>query len=348
MRDIIYAVMTDKKKGLLYSALALVLSIVSVFYGLAIEVRKLLYKTGIFKAEQAPIKVVSIGNLTLGGTGKTPFAINLAKMLSKDLKKDAAILIRGYGWDEQAMLKESLPDTPILVRPDRVDSAHKAVRLYGADVAILDDGFQYWELKRDLDIVLIDSRLPFGNGALFPRGVLRESKSAIKRAHMVVFTKVDKKVIDPGPLKEELKAINPKLMFMEARHRPLYIFDMKTRKNADPVYLKDKKVVLLSSIGDPKYFKETVKGLGANVVASLIFKDHHDYQKKDVDNIIKACTERKFDFILTTEKDAVKLARLGLSIANYCIMVLVVDMEIISGRENLIAGLNSLFIRKAS
>lgn len=346
MRDIIYAVMTDKKKGLPYSLLGLFLGVVSLFYGIAIEARKLLYKAGVFKAERAPIKVISVGNLTLGGTGKTPFVMNLTKILKKDIKKDAAILIRGYGWDEQAMLKASLPETPILVRPDRVDSAHKAVRLYGADAAILDDGFQYWELKRDLDIVLVDSRNPFGNGALFPRGVLREPKTALQRAQIAVLTKVDRKVMDTGPLKAELKAINPKLIFMEARHRPLYVYDMKTKKNADPGYLKEKKVILLSSIGDPKYFKETVKGLGANVVASLIFKDHHDYEKKDIDNIINACKDRKFDFILTTEKDAVKLSRLGLSIAHYCVMVLVVDMEIISGRESLIAGLNSLYIRK--
>jgi tetraacyldisaccharide 4'-kinase len=269
-------------------------------------------------------------------------------MLRKDIKKDASVLIRGYGWDEQAMLKASLPETPILVRPDRVDSAHKAVRLYGSNAAILDDGFQYWELKRDLDIVLIDSRNPFGNGSLFPRGVLRETKKALKRAHVIVFTKVDKRIVDLNALRTELKAINPGLIFMEARHRPLYVYEMKARKNADTGSLKDKKVVLLSSIGDPKYFKETVKALGANVVASLIFKDHHDYEKKDIDNIVKACATRQFDFILTTEKDAVKLARLGLSIGNYTVMVLVVDMEITSGRENLIARLNSLYIRKSA
>ena len=347
MRDLIYAIMTDRKIGAAYAPLKAILSIASFFYGIAIEIRKIFYKTGIFKAESAPIKVISVGNLTLGGTGKTPFVINLAKMLKKDIRKDPSVLIRGYGWDEQAMLKKNLPDTPILVRPDRVDSAHKAVRLYGSSAAVLDDGFQYWELKRDLDIVLVDSRIPFGNGSLFPRGVLREPKSSLKRAHVVVFTKVDKRIVDLNALRAELKAINPELIFMEARHRPLYVYDMKIKTNADTAFLKNKNVVLLSSIGDPKYFKETVKGLGANVAASLIFKDHHDYNKKDIDNIVKVCATRTFDFILTTEKDAVKLSRLGLSIANYTVMVLVVDMEITEGRENLIARLNSLYIRKS-
>lgn len=348
MRDIIYAVMTDRKTGAAFAPLKLLLYIVSIVYGAAIIIRALLYKMGIFRAEAAPIKIISVGNLTLGGTGKTPFVINLIKVLKKDIRRDASVLIRGYGWDETAMLKQSLPETPILAREDRVDSAHKAMRLYGCDTAVLDDGFQYWELKRDLDIVLIDSRNPFGNGQLFPRGILREPKSAIKRAHVVVFTKVDKKIADLNALRAELKAINPGLVFIEARHRPLYTYELKTKKNQDTGYLKDKKVILLSSIGDPKYFKETAKGLGANVVAHLIFKDHHDYKKKDVDNITRLCKERKFDFILTTEKDAVKLGRLGLSIGNYPLMVLVVDMEITSGRENLIARLHSINSRKGA
>jgi tetraacyldisaccharide 4'-kinase len=340
--------MTDRKNGALFAPLKAILWAVSLLYGAAIAIRALLYKAGIFKAHRAPVKVISVGNLTLGGTGKTPFVIHLAKILKKDIKRDTSVLIRGYGWDETAMLKNSLPETPILAREDRVDSAHKASRLYGCDTAVLDDGFQYWELKRDLEIVLVDSRNPFGNGALFPRGVLREPKSALRRADVIVFTKVDKKLADLNALRSELKSINPGLIFLEARHRPLYLYDMKLKKNQEIAFLKDKKVMLLSSIGDPKYFKEMVKGLGANIVAHLIFKDHHDYKKKDIDNIIKVCAERKFDFILTTEKDAVKLSRLGLSIASHTVMVIVVDMEITSGRESLVARLHSLYSRKGA
>jgi tetraacyldisaccharide 4'-kinase len=243
------------------------------------------------------------------------------------------------------MLKRKLADTPIMVGQDRARSAHKAIKLYGSDTAILDDGFQHWELERNLDIVLIDSRNPFGNGQLFPRGVLREPKDAVRRASVIVFTKTDKKISDLDKVKEELKTINNNLVFIEALHKPVHIYDLRERRERPLAFLAGKRVVLLSSIGDPAYFADTVRALGADVAEHIVFTDHHNYTEPDAQRIMKRCSERKFDFILTTEKDEVKLRRMSLSFGSYTVMTLVIEMEIISAKELLIDRLHSLYTR---
>ncbi len=346
MREFIHSLMTDERKGAAWLPFKFLLYIISLAYWAVILIRAILYKYRIFRSEKVPLKIISVGNLTLGGTGKTPFVIGLVKILKESLNKDAAVLIRGYGWDEQNMLRNSLPDVPVLVGEDRVASAHRAIRLYGSSVAILDDGFQYWELERDLNIVLIDSRDPFGNGNLFPRGVLREPKSAIKRADIVVFSKINKKKYDMTAAKEELKNINDDLIFLEAFHQPKYFYNARLRKQFDLSHVSDKRVVLLSSIGDPAYFEETVSDLGAKVVEHVVYGDHYNYKAKDAQHIMDRFNERSFDFIVTTEKDAVKLRRMSIYFGNYMMLTLVVEMNLTDGKEQLIDRLHSLYNRK--
>ena len=346
MREFFLSLMTDKRNDAVFVPFKFLLYLISLLYGAGIIGRRLLYKIGIFKSEKVPLKIISVGNLTLGGTGKTPFVICLVKILDEDLDKKASVLTRGYGWDEQTMLKKKLVDTPIMVGENRVRSAHKAIKLYGSDTAILDDGFQHWELDRNLDIVLIDSRNPFGNGCLFPRGVLREPKEAARRASVIVFTKVDRKGPGFDEAKSELKRIKSDLVFLEAVHRPAHLYDLKDRKDRPLSFIKEKRVVLLSSIGDPDYFAETVRDLGADIAEHIVFGDHHNYTEDDAIRIIKRCNERKFDFILTTEKDEVKLRRMSLSFGNYAVMTLVIEMDIISGKELLVDRLRSLYIRQ--
>jgi len=340
--------MTDKKNDPIFIPLKFVLYVASLLYRLGIMARELLYKYKIFHSEKVPLKIISVGNLSLGGTGKTPFVISLVKFLKDNLSKDAVVLIRGYGWDEQTMLKNSMPDTPVLVGQDRVASAHRAIKLYGAATAVLDDGFQYWELERDLEIVLVDSRNPFGNGELFPRGVLREPKSALKRADIVVFTKINKKRCDTAAARSELKKFNDELIFLEATHKPKHFYDARARKEHDLSYISGKRVMLLSSIGDPDYFEETVKDLGAVVVEHIIYSDHYDYKAKDMEKILKRCSERAFDLVITTEKDAVKLRRMSLSFGSYTMLTLIIEMEITDGKEILIDRLHSLYNRKSA
>lgn len=343
LRNYIYSLMTDKRSGAIADALKIALYAASLAYALAIRVRVLLYRLDIFRANKVPIKIVSVGNITLGGTGKTPFVIWLARLARERLYREVSVLIRGYGWDEQAMLKYSLAEIPVLVGEDRTRLARKAIKLYGSRLAILDDGFQHWELSRDLNIVLIDSRNPFGNGHLFPRGILREPKQAISRADIVVFTKVDKALYDIEKIKEELKRVKGSLRFMEAKHSPKCVYDIKTKRVYNLGYLELKRVILVSAIGDPGYFEETAKGLKAKIVEHIIFPDHHNYTDDDISKIIKRCDERSFDMVLITDKDAVKFNRMHLSFGNYSMMVLSVEMEILKGEEILIDRLNSLF-----
>lgn len=328
---------------MLFAVPKFILYIFSLFYGLGILARKLFYDLGIFTRHEVPLRVISVGNLTLGGTGKTPFVITLARILKDDLKKETAVLIRGYGWDEQAMLKKNMADVPVLVGEDRAKSADRAIKLYGSTAAILDDGFQHWELARDLDIVLIDSGNPFGNGHLFPRGVLREGKDAIRRADVVVFTKVNKKAADINALKDELKNIKHNLIFLEAAHKAKYLYDAKNGKHHELAFVKGKRAMLISSIGDPGYFEETVRDIGVDVAGHIVFGDHHNYTQADVERIARRCNEKAFDIMITTEKDAVKLDRLSISFAKYTLMTLVVENEITNGREILIDRLHSLY-----
>ena len=144
---------------------------------------------------------------------------------------------------------------------------------------------------------------------------------------------------------EELKKINSNLVFLEAIHKPVHVYDLKARKERNLDFLQGKRVVLLSSIGDPDYFAEISRDLGADIAEHIIFADHHSYKESDADRIVKRCDERSFDFILTTEKDEVKLRRMSLSFGNYSVMTLVIEMEIISGKELLVDRLRSLYTR---
>lgn len=343
MIDFIYSLMTDRLTGRIYAPFKFALYLLSLIYGAAISVRKMFYKIGVFKSRRVGLKIISVGNITLGGTGKTPFVMMLAGMLESEFKKNVCVLIRGYGWDEQAMLKGRLADIPVLVGEDRARSSMKALKLYGSDTAVLDDGFQHWELERDLDIVLLDSRNPFGNGYLFPRGILREHKDALERADIVVFTKSNKKKADLGAITNEIKGINKKAVFIEAAHVPAGLYENKTKKVLGLEHVKGKRAVLLSSIGDPSYFEDTVKDLGADMAEHVKFPDHHNYERPDMDRILERCSERNFDFVVTTEKDIVKLNRQGLYLDPYTVLVLTVKMDISSGREVLIDRLHRLY-----
>lgn len=342
MRRFVYSLMTDGLTAPVFIPLKFILYTASFVYGFALILRKILYNIKVFRAEKAPVKIVSVGNITLGGTGKTPFTIMLSKMVKEELKRDPAVLIRGYGWDEQAMLKKNLPDTPILVGEDRLKSADRAVKLYGTSVAILDDGFQHWELQRDLNIVLIDSTNPFGNGHLLPRGILREPKGALRRADLVVFTKADKNPSVIDSLKKEIAAVKSDIGFMEAVHKPVRFYEARSRKDLGLASVQGKRVLLVSSIADPDGFKKTVESLGAEAAGHLIFPDHHNYREKDRNNIVTSAGQCKADLIVITDKDAVKFARMSFSFAQFSVLTLMIELEITKGKERLVAGLHSL------
>ena len=345
LKGCIEEVMNDRKRGFFSQIFKSILLLISYVYAFFIWVNRFFYRVGILKSYKIPAVVISIGNITLGGTGKTPFAIMLAGMLHSQGRK-TALLIRGYGDDEWKMMEEKLEKSGIdvFVGRDRVKNAKEAVVL-GAQDIVLDDGFQHRRLKRGLNIALIDSMNPFGNGHLFPRGILREPISGLKEADIIVFTKNDTKAGNSAAIEEKLKNEIPGKVFMKARHVPNGLHGVYDGKMRDISYIKGKAVCLLSAICTPSYFKCTAEGIGSSVELEFAFPDHYLYKQKDLQHIVSACKKKNIEIILTTEKDAVKLKNLKLPDKSPLIAALAVEFEITEGRELLDESLHRLHSR---
>ncbi len=238
---------------------------------------------------RAGIPVICIGNITVGGTGKTPMVGWVVEVLKK-AGKHPAILTRGYGGDEPKLLARF--GVPVVAEPDRVKGAAIA-KEKGADVLVMDDGFQHRRLARDLDLVLVDATDPWGDGHLLPWGKLREPREALGRAGAVVITRSDQ--VQPGALRvlrEEIGRLAPKALLAEAVHEPVGGED-----------LREKRVLAVCGIGNPEAFRKTLEGLGAQVTLKA-FPDHHAYTAADVVAIVGTAGDLP---VITTEKDWVKL-----------------------------------------
>lgn len=282
------------------------------------------------------VPVISIGNMTAGGTGKTPTIISLAKDIQKAWHKPA-ILTRGYKsrWekkggmasdgkqlrarreevgDEPYMMARRLPGVPIYVGRNRVQSAYRAIEA-GCDVLLLDDGFQYEALYRDVDIVLIDGTAPFGNGHLLPAGLLREPLSALQRAHMVIITKGDQISSETKEkIKKKIREAAGAIPVGEAYHRPgacISLAHWKEGKYDIEENLKGAAVLLVSGIGNPRAFYGTAKESGLVPTGELVFPDHHEYTKEDRVRIREKAKTLGIQDVVITEKDAVKMDTLS-------------------------------------
>jgi len=339
--------MTDRKRGVCASSLKLLLLLLSYLYRGIVSVRSLFFDVGIIGSERVPAPVISVGNLTLGGTGKTPFIIMLEQLLKRKFKKNVAVLIRGYGKDEQVLLRERLEGGPVFVGKDRVRSAYAAVRSAKNVTILLDDGFQHRRIARDLDIVMIDMKNPFGNGKLFPRGVLREPLTALSRASVIILSK-SRKEIDPNRLKALISGYNSNLLFMEAEHRPTSFVDLRTCGTLPLDALKGKRALLVSGIADPEYFEETVKKTGPDIKFHVKYPDHHYYRTDDIREVQERCRRIDAECIITTEKDKVKLSMLYDGEGAPPVYALRIEMVITEGEERFIDRLHSLYTRQAA
>ena len=339
-KTFIVSVMNDKRRGPAAAVTGFLLLAASWAYALGIAIVGAGYRTGIRKVRKAPVPVVSVGNITLGGTGKTPFTIFLAEYLLGAGRRPA-VLTRGYGSDEDKMTKEELAEVPVHVGRQRYRSAEKAAA-WGCDVLLMDDGFQHRSLRRDLDIVLVDSVSGFGNGKLFPRGVLREPLSAIKRADIVVLTKTDMAGEErTEKIRLEISRVSGAEKFVYAAHRPLFLSDA-AGAGYETGMLEGKRVCMVSGIVDPEYLRFIIERAGADVVSSVAFDDHHAYTAKDAIRIKKAFSGSAADTMVTTKKDHVKLRNLDIGPLEERLFVLNVVMEIKKGKEILFAGLNNV------
>ena len=339
IRLYIISIMKDEKKGLISLLVKLVLGFLSLFYGLGIKIVDWGYRSGLRKIVKGPVPVVSVGNITVGGTGKTPFSMYLADyFVSKGLKP--GILTRGYGKDESIMMKDQLPGVPVIVGQDRVKSSLKAKNI-GLDLVILDDGFQHRRLYRGMNILLIDTITFPGNGILLPGGVLREPIDAVKRADIFVLTKVD------AAGKERKKAVEKLLRkysedtpVLSVRHNPVFLTDV-TREVYSLDGMVNKNILLVSAIADPDYFKFLIEKNKGVVVSENLYSDHHPYSQLDINAINAKCMKYNVDMIITTNKDYVKMRELDISTIEQKLFILNIAVEIEEGKEKLLARLNS-------
>jgi len=326
-------------------AYLLPLQVISSTYGLGVRARLFLYGTGFLRGIRLPCKVISVGNITLGGTGKTPAVEYIARLL-KDEGMDVVLLSRGYrgrmerkfgvvsdgqrlllslgeAGDEPYMLAERLGDIPILVGRRRDLSGKYASAHFHPHVAILDDGFQHLGVKRDIDILLVDSQTGFGNGHLFPRGPLREPLAQLGRADLFLITKVED--LDAcGELEERIKSHKKHAIIFHSNYRPDYLNDLNRGERLPVGYIKDKRIAALSGIANPAYFYHLLKLVGAKVEEEITFPDHHVYSRRDIP-ILKNAMLRT-DCIVTTEKDAAKLR--DLSGINFPMLSLSISLKV--------------------
>jgi tetraacyldisaccharide 4'-kinase len=312
---------SGQKAGLGAGLLRLLLGVAAVGYSIAVRLRNFLYSKGCLKVHRADAAVISIGNITVGGAGKTPLVIWLCKEIVSDSRFQisncqCAILTRGYKSraqetedyrDEPAILAENCPGVKVIVNPDRVAGMGEAISKFGANTLIMDDGFQHRRLVRDLDIVAIDATRPFGYGKMLPAGLLREPIASLKRADAVVITRCDQIAeTELSRIEKKLESINPDMIIARSIHAPAYVRSTDN-KEISFEQIKNKKIFAFCGIGNPDSFLQTIKQTGADVVGSKVYNDHHHYTDSCLAGIYEQATYLKAYLVLTTQKDWTKI-----------------------------------------
>ncbi|MCX5671262.1 MAG: tetraacyldisaccharide 4'-kinase [Planctomycetota bacterium] len=311
------AIVSGEKRGFGAAAARCFLAHQALLYRCGLAVRNLICRLP-GRVKRAPCPVVSVGNLTVGGTGKTPMVAYLARLVT-ELGKRPLIVSRGYGSrpgrpnEEAQELERLCPGVPHVQNPDRFAAISAWMTGNPCDVAILDDGFQHRRLARDVDIVLVDALRPFGFGHLVPRGLLREPLSALRRADMAIVTRAELVAeAEVSRLKRDLAALaRPATPILVARHQPtgLAMFD-GSRRPAE--WLRGEDVAAACAIGNPEAFRRTIEQLGARVKLFKTFRDHHAYTREDLTHLIELARAAGVKTLVTTGKDSVKwVALLG-------------------------------------
>jgi tetraacyldisaccharide 4'-kinase len=286
-----------------------------------------------------PVEVISVGNITAGGTGKTPFVIDLVTRLDR-MGKSPAVVARGYGSpggepnDEERLVRRHCPAVSYFANPDRAAAGEEACLRCGADVIVLDDGFQHRRLARALDIVLIDATCPFGHGRLLPGGLLREPPGALRRADAVVITRAGQ--VSPAriaALDAKLRRLAESAIHLKCHHRVTSIDRIDGTATGES--LDGARAVLFAGIGNPSAFRQTALSLGVKVVGQRYWPDHYRYRRRDLDDLLRTGAFTPHDLLLTTEKDAVKLAQLG-GVDHARIRVIRIEIDFADGCDTIL------------
>ncbi|MBU9889658.1 MAG: tetraacyldisaccharide 4'-kinase [Candidatus Omnitrophica bacterium] len=316
----------DALSGFMYPLLELA----SWGYGKAATGLRSLREKGVLKQAKLPFPVISVGNLTWGGTGKTPFVEYLARKVCA-YRRVPLILTRGYSHDEVDSLKHHLPEALIGVGKDRAKAAARV--LSGSkrvDIAILDDGFQHTALRRDVEIVAVNSLNPFGNGKLLPRGILREPPEVLSKASIVMLTHVN--LVGEEELKALRKKIGtlaPQAQVLETCMEPLFLYRAKTKTRIFLEKMSKKRVTTFAAVGTPRSFQLVLQRAGMKTVRNFEFLDHHEYTEKELEQIKQVSLSANAEEMITTEKDFFRSRDLISRVLNP--LVLAARLRIVSG-----------------
>ena len=330
-----------------------ILYLASVLYGLAVDIREKLYKSGRLKSEKLDIPSICVGNLSTGGTGKTPAIITISELLLKE-KRKPAILSRGYNrkknrdsvtiiaegdippkeecGDEPLMIAQQLGHkVPVLVSPNRYASGTVAAFQYDADIAIMDDGFQHFQLKRDMNIVLVNAVQPFTKDHLLPYGNLREKPKGLERASVVIITHCE--LAGKEDIQKLKNAIREYTFapIIESDHKPLSFFEADTEKDFPTDHFNGKNVAAFSGIGNPKSFEENIKQLGADLKQIWRYPDHHNYTEDELKSAKNAAGNVP---IITTFKDFARFPENWREIIGTNLYILKISMRMEKNDEN--------------
>jgi tetraacyldisaccharide 4'-kinase len=321
-------ILSKEERSVGISILRMFATLIAWSYDKLSTVRNMLFDSGILKIHQVSSPVISVGNLAMGGTGKTPMVIWLARFLSEEGWR-VGIVSRGYrgeetekvlvvsdgrdilagseiSGDEPQLLARRLPGIPVLCSTKRALAAEAAVKQFRCEVVILDDGFQHRFIARDLDIVMLDSRYPFGDGFLFPRGILRERTTALARAQVLVLSRFDGSN-EAEQSRKNLVGQWPDKTVVTAAHRTTRIFEATTQRELPLGSIKNKRLAAFAGIGRPDDFFRTVRALGAELVYATALPDHHPLTVELLATLVEEASTQKPELWLTTEKDWVRI-----------------------------------------
>lgn len=309
---------SGQRRGVRATLWRALFAVAEVFYTLAVRWRNWRYDRHKARAQRVAVPVISVGNLTMGGTGKTPMVEWIARWYRQRGIR-VAIVSRGYGAeagilnDEARELEQRLPDVPHVQDPDRVAGAELAIEEFGSELIVLDDGFQHRRIARDLDLVMVDAQEPFGFGHVCPRGMLREPREGLRRAQVIVLSRAD--AVDPGQrerIRRQVVRYAPQAVWAEVAHAPRALVDFQGRQEPLALYA-GKPIAAFCGVGNPSGFRHTLEICAYRVIAFREYADHYAYARADVDALVAWADALEIDAVLCTHKDLVKLGidRLG-------------------------------------
>ena len=361
--DVVY----DRINNNIADIIGFILNLFSILFAQIIKIRYFLYDKRLLKNNPLGCLVIVVGNITVGGTGKTPVVEKLAKTLQQNGRK-VGIISRGYkskkeslikkmlrfitngevappkvvsdgksvllgsklAGDEPYMLAKNLPGVVVVCDKNRVKAGYFAIKDFGCDTLVLDDGFQYLKLKGSLNICLVDSTNPFGNEHLLPRGILREPLHRLSKADYILITKT-KNIQQCEELHRTIRKHNSLAKMIYCTHTPRFLVDIKSQEKKNLDFIKGKKVAIFSGIAYPESFEGTIKEQGADIIYTKRFLDHHRFSKGEIKTVFMESFASGAEMILTTEKDAVRLPKIFPKIPLYYLRL---EIDLLSNEED--------------